>query len=183
MEEVSRLDDVEPGIVQHGEEHAAGVAGVVMADFVVGRPQAVESGDGEDEQAVVGHQMADALKGSWSIGEMFEDIEHGDEMEPLVGTEGFVEASDVNSRSPAAVVVDGVGIGFDSEDIAKTRQVVEHEAVAATDVQDGASGSASGVFVEHAIDDGETGAPPPVVLVEMPKLGDEIGVHGGKISF
>jgi hypothetical protein len=34
------------------------------------------------------------------------------------------------------------------------------------------------MFVEHAVDDGQAGSPPPVVLVEVPKLGNEIGVHG-----
>jgi hypothetical protein len=111
---------------------------------------------------------------------MFEDIKHGDEVKPLVGAEGLVESSDMNPGSPGAVVVDGVGIGFDPEDIAKTRQVIEHEPVAATDVQHGVSGSAAGVFLKHTVDDGQARAPPPVVLVEMPKLGDEIGVHGAK---
>jgi hypothetical protein len=127
--------------------------------------------------------MANTIECSWGIGEMFKDIEHRNKVEPFVGTEGLVEPPDVNALSPVAVVIDGVDVRLNPEDIAEAREVVEHEPVAATDVQNGTSGSTAGMFVEHAVDDGQAGPPPPVVLVEMPKLGDEIGVHGGKSFF
>jgi hypothetical protein len=106
----------------------------VMVQIVVGRPEAIESGHGDDQSAAPREDPAGGVKHPFRVGHMLEHVQHEDRVERLVGTERIVELSERDSVAPASALLDERGIGFDAFDMTKPREGVEKQPRSATHI-------------------------------------------------
>src|SRR5512146_56934 len=166
MEEIARAHDAQSSGAGQRTEAAFGVAREVMVQDIVRRPQQQERRDGRHEHASWLKQRHGVTQGPAGVAQVLDNVEHQNERIPLPGLETRIERADLNAGPVFTGLTHDRGIGFATLDIPQFAKAVEHQPIAATDVQNRTPPFRRAPATQGFEEESLTGPPPPVALVE-----------------
>ena len=165
MEPVSRFQHFESRLANQWKKSSFGVTGEVMVDGVVIGPHQFVRRDRENQIPIIlqkrGHPMQRRLR----ILQVFQDIEHEDNVIAFARLKGCVKWAEGNSFAMGIVLGNQVPVGLQTFDTAKVGELIEEQSVPTSDVEDFAHASARRCAANSLKYPALAHAPPPMRFV------------------
>lgn len=106
-----------------------------MVDIIMSGPQHIECRDCDQDPPTGRQQTASMFEGGCRIGQVFQYVQHEDQIKSLAWLKTVIEGLPKDPIAPRTVRCQRRFVRFDAEDTAEPRQAGKQQAVAAANIQ------------------------------------------------
>lgn len=184
VEKVPERFQLHSGVYRQAPEAGSGIAGSMLVDLVVARPEKGEGRDRRQHPPSFAQQTKSVPQGVPGPGQVLQHVGHDDQVEPAGHVQAGLELDLQDRRAVPGFRRDELPFGLHGDDFSPLRQPRNLVTGPATDDQAAADGSVPACLNRFA-EPSSTGSPPPVPGGELPVPGAIVLSHfvpGGRCS-